>query len=41
MDCYDIEWQNVNLGETCPTTFETTELKEVSQGHFLMLITFC
>jgi len=29
IECYEVEWQNVQLGETCPTLFVTIETREV------------
>ena len=29
IECYEVEWQNVSLGETCSSTFVTIETREV------------
>lgn len=29
IECYEVEWQNVQLGETCPTFFVTIETREL------------
>ena len=29
IESYEVEWQNVQLGETCPTFFVTIETREV------------
>lgn len=29
IECYEVEWQNVDLGEACPTSFVTIETREV------------
>ncbi|XP_068707716.1 flap endonuclease GEN homolog 1-like [Montipora foliosa] len=29
VECYEIEWQNVGLGETCPDSFVTVETREL------------
>ena len=29
IECYEVEWQNVQLGETCPMFFATIETREV------------
>lgn len=29
IDCFEVEWQNLELGETCPVSFVTIETKEL------------
>ena len=33
VECYEVEWQNVELGETCPFSFVTVEPREVSKSE--------
>ena len=30
VECYEVEWKNLELGETCPTYFVTVEPREVN-----------
>lgn len=36
IECYEVEWQNVQLGETCPTFFVTIETREVIKIMIIM-----
>ena len=36
IECYEVEWQNVQLGETCPTFFVTIETRE--ENKIVMII---
>ena len=38
IECYEVEWQNVQLGETCPTFFVTIETREVIKNKNNKLI---
>ena len=38
IECYEVEWQNVALGETCPSSFVTIETREVKRNYYLGLI---
>lgn len=32
IECYEVEWKNLKLGETCPVSFVTIESREVLPG---------
>ena len=32
IECYEVEWKNLKLGETCPVSFVTIERREVLPG---------
>lgn len=38
IECYEIEWQNVSLGETCSPTFVTIETREVYKMTIYLFI---
>lgn len=38
IECYEVEWQNVSLGETCSPTFATIETREVYKMTIYLLI---
>lgn len=38
IECYEVEWQNVSLGETCSPTFVTIETREVYKMTIYLLV---
>ena len=38
IECYEVEWQNVSLGETCSPTFVTIETREVYKMTIYLFI---
>ena len=38
IECYEVEWQNVSLGETCSPTFVTIETREVYKISIYLFI---
>ncbi|KAJ7392255.1 Flap endonuclease GEN 1 [Desmophyllum pertusum] len=38
IECYEVEWENVQLGETCPASFVTIETKQLFAQVYPQLV---